>query len=82
MRKFLDFRSGFARNRPEQWLLLVIQGLAGCAAALLRPTAASAQSPGPFGPAFGGQSYWMDAALFVALAGGALFAVCRSSQRV
>lgn len=46
------------------------------------PGLAAAQDGGMVPPGLNLRNYWMDAAIFVGLVGGALFAVCRSSQRV
>lgn len=46
------------------------------------PCLAAAQNGGVAPPGLTLRNYWMDAAIFVGLIGGALFAVCRSSQRV
>jgi hypothetical protein len=52
-----------------------------CALLAAFPSPALAQS-GLLAQSFVARSFWLDAAIFVALAGGAVFAVCRSSKRV
>lgn len=49
---------------------------------LFWPSLAAAQNGGAAPTGLSLRNYWMDAAIFVGLVGGALFAVCRSSQRV
>ena len=48
---------------------------------LAMPRPALAQS-GLLAQSFAARGFWLDAAIFAALAGGAVFAVCRSSKRV